>query len=97
MPLPYKEHKTLYGGGNLAQRGRPRIYNSYREKMRAYRETKKQGGAVRIDCYLPSEYKELLEQLCAETKSSMGEGICYLLDFYFDMQEHTILDNKNSN
>lgn len=65
--------------------------------MRAYRETKKQGGAVRIDCYLPSEYKELLEQLCVETKSSMGEGICYLLDFYFEKQEHTMLDNKNPN
>ena len=55
--------------------------------MRAYRETKKQGGAVRIDCYLPLEYKDLLEQVCAETNSSMGEGICYLLDFYFENQE----------
>ena len=73
----------------MAQRGRPKIYNSYREKMRAYRETKKQGGAVRIDCYIPSEYKELLEQVCAETNSSMGEGICYLLDFYFGDQEGT--------
>ena len=68
----------------MAQRGWPRIYNSYKEKMRAYRETKKQGGTVRIDYYLPSKYKELLEQLCAETNSSMGEGICYLLDFYFE-------------
>ena len=55
--------------------------------MRAYRETKKQGGAVRIDCYLPLEYKDLLEQVCAETNSSMGEGICYLLDFYFENQQ----------
>ena len=70
----------------MAQRGRPRIYNSYKDKMRAYREMKKQGGAIIIDCYLPSEYKELLEQVCAETNSSMGEGICYLLDFYFESQ-----------
>ncbi len=63
--------------------------------MRAYREMKKQGGAVRIDCYLPSEYKQLLEQLCKETNSSTGEGICYLLDFYFDTQEHTSLQEKN--
>ncbi len=79
--------KNSFGGGKLAQRGRPRIYNSYRDKMRAYRETKKQGGAVRIDCYLPLEYKDLLEQVCAETNSSMGEGICYLLDFYFENQQ----------
>lgn len=52
--------------------------------MRAYRELKKQGGAVRIDCYLPSEYREKLEELCKENKSSIGEGICYLLDFYFE-------------
>lgn len=63
--------------------------------MRAYREMKKQGGAVRIDCYLPSEYKQLLEQLCKETNSSTGEGMCYLLDFYFDTQEHTSLQEKN--
>ena len=55
--------------------------------MRAYREMKRQGGAVRIDCYLPYEYKELLEQICAKTNSSMGDGICYLLDFYFMNQE----------
>ena len=71
----------------MAQRGRPKIYKSYKEKMRAYREMKKQGGAVRIDCYLPYEYEELLEGLCAETHSSMGDGICYLLDFYFKNQE----------
>ena len=64
--------------------------------MRAYRETKKQGGAVRIDCYLPSEYKELLEQLCTETNSSLGEGICYLLDFYFENQEDASVNNKFS-
>ena len=55
--------------------------------MRAYREMKKQGGAIRIDCYVPSEYKNLLEKLCAENNSSMGEGICYLLDFYFCQPE----------
>ena len=54
LPLSYRELKNSFGGGKLAQRGRPRIYNSYKEKMRSYRETKKQGGAVRIDCYLPS-------------------------------------------
>ncbi len=79
--------KNSFGGGKLAQRGRPRIYNSYRDKMRAYRETKKHGSAVRINCYIPLEYKDLLEQICAETNSSMGKGICYLLDFYFENQQ----------
>ena len=58
--------------------------------MRAYREMKKQGGAVRIDCYVPSEYKELLERLCTEANSSMGERICYLLDFYLENQEDLV-------
>ena len=70
------------GGGKLAKRGRLRIF--YKEKMRVYMEMKKQGGAVRIDCYLPSEYKELLKRLCTENNVSMGDGICYLLDFYFE-------------
>ena len=63
--------------------------------MRAYREAKKQGGAVRLDCYVPSEYKKLLEQICLETNSSIGEGICYLLDFYFEKQEHSLVVTKS--
>ena len=78
----------------MAQRGRPKIYNSCKEKMRAYRETKKQGGAVRLDCYVPFEYKKLLDQLCEENNSSMGEEICYLLDFYFEKQENTLADKN---
>ena len=68
----------------MAKIGRPRMYNSATEKMKAYRESKKQGGAVRLDCYLPSEYREQLIEVCRETGSSFGEGICFLLDFYFE-------------
>ena len=66
----------------MAKIGRPRMYNSATEKMKAYRESKKRGGAVRLDCYLPSEYREQLVDVCKETGSSFGEGICFLLDFY---------------
>ncbi len=64
----------------MAKRGRPRLYNSISEKMKAYRDSKKQGGAVRIGCYLPLEYKELLSQFCKENSMTMCDAICYLLD-----------------
>lgn len=44
--------------------------------MRVYRGIKIQGGILKIDYYLPSEY--------AETNSSTDEVICCLLDFYFE-------------
>ena len=56
------------------------MYASESEKMKAYRESKKAGGAVRIGCYLPSEYKELLNRFCKENNMTMGDAICYLLD-----------------
>lgn len=71
----------------MAKLGRPRIYNSPSEKMKAYRESKKNGGAIRLDCYVPSEYREQLDQVCKEINSSLGEGICFLLDFYFENRD----------
>ena len=64
----------------MAKRGRPRIYASESEKMKAYRESKKAGGAVRIGCYLPAEYKELLSRFCKENNMTMCDAICYFLD-----------------
>jgi hypothetical protein len=51
--------------------------------MKAYRETKKLGGAVRVGCYLPEEYKDLLAEFCKETNFTIAESICYLLDMYY--------------
>lgn len=68
------------GGGNVAKRGRPRIYASVSEKKKAYREAKKEGGAVLISCYLPVEYKELLSRFCKENNMTMCDAICYFLD-----------------
>jgi hypothetical protein len=67
----------------VAQRGRPRLYASVSEKMKAYRDSKKLGGAVRVGCYLPMEYRDLLKNFCHETGYSMSEAICFLLDFYY--------------
>ncbi len=67
----------------IRKRGRPRIYASVSEKMKAYRESKKQGGAVRIGCYLPLEYKELLSRYCKENNLTMCEAICYFLDLQY--------------
>lgn len=64
----------------MAKRGRPRIYASEKEKHKAYRESKKQGGAVQMSCYLPLEYKELLKRFCKENNMTLGNAICYLLD-----------------
>lgn len=67
--------------------GRPRIYSSETEKMRAYRESKRQGGAIRLDCYVPSEYRELLTQLCNDTHQTLGGLICYLVDCYMENRD----------
>lgn len=83
----------LCGGEKVAQRGRPRIYKSNSEKVKAYRESKKAGGAVQITCYLSTEYRELLARLCQETDSTMGETISYLLDYYFESRGN---DNTSS-
>ena len=64
----------------MAKRGRPRIYASEKEKMKAYRESKKQGGAVRIGCYLPLEYKERLSRFCKRNGMTICDAICYFLD-----------------
>lgn len=69
--------------------GRPRIYDSPAEKMRAYRASKKQKGAMRIDCYLPSKYWDRLTLVRQETGSSLSRGICFLLDRYFEGIEKT--------
>ena len=71
----------------MAKRGRPRIYASVSEKMKAYRESKKAGGAVLISCYLPTEYKELLSRFCQENNMTMGDAICYLLDEKYGEEE----------
>ena len=65
------------------KRGRPRLYNSVSEKMKAYREAKKQGGAVRVGCYMPIEYKELLSRFCKENHMTICEAICYFLDIQY--------------
>ena len=64
----------------MAKRGRPRLYASESEKMKAYRESKKAGGAVRVGFYLPAEYKELLSRFCRENNMTQCEAICYFLD-----------------
>ena len=69
----------------MAKRGRPRIYASEEEKMKAYRESKKQGGAVRLGCYLPLEYKKLLIRFCKENNMTQCDAICYLLDMQYEM------------
>ena len=67
----------------MADRGRPRKYASVSEKLKAYRESKKQGGAVRIGCYLSQEYKDLLDRFCEENKLTKGGAICYFLDLHY--------------
>ena len=67
----------------MTRRGRPRRYASDNEKMKAYRESKKAGGAVRVGCYLPLEYKVLLKKLCQESNCTMSEAICYLIDIHY--------------
>ena len=71
----------------MAKRGRPRIYASEKEKSRAYRESKKLGGAVLISCYLPLEYKELLRRFCKENNMTICNAICYLLDLQYEEGE----------
>lgn len=68
----------------MAKRGRPRIYASEKEKHKAYRESKKQGGAVYLGCYLPLEYKELLKRFSLENNMTLGNAVCYLLDVHYD-------------
>ena len=53
--------------------------------MKAYRESKKQGGAVQVSCYLPLEYKELLRRFCKENNMTICNAICYLLDIQYEM------------
>ena len=67
----------------MAKRGRPRRYTSDKEKMKAYRDLKKHGGAVRVGCYLPVEYRDLLKKFCQETNYTMSEALCFLLDCYY--------------
>lgn len=64
----------------MAKRGRPRLYASESEKMKAYRESKKAGGAVRVGFYLPMEYKELFSRFCRENNMSMCDAVCFFLD-----------------
>lgn len=68
----------------MAKRGRPRIYASEKEKHKVYRESKKQGGAVYLGCYLPLEYKELLKRFSQENNMTICNAICYLLDVHYD-------------
>lgn len=51
--------------------------------MKAYRESKRQGGSVHLGCYLPAEHRELLRQFCEEQHLSLGGAICYLLDLHY--------------
>ena len=67
----------------MARKGRRRIYESDREKMKAYRKSKKEGGSVWFGCFLPSEYREQLRQMCRETNFTVSGAICYLLDLYY--------------
>jgi hypothetical protein len=71
------------GGEKVAQRGRPRLYASVNEKLKAYRDSKKLGGAVRVGCYLPVEYKDLLGKFCKEMNYTISEAICYFLDLHY--------------
>ena len=73
----------------MAKLGRPRIYASVSEKMKAYRESKKAGGAVQINCYLPTEYKGLLSRFCRENNMTMGDAICYFLDEEYGEEQDT--------
>ena len=70
----------------MARRGRPRRYASDNEKLKAYRDAKKAGGAVRVGCYLPLEYKDLLKKFCQETGYSMSEAICFLIESYYNKE-----------
>ena len=67
----------------MAKRGRPRLYDSVSEKMKAYRDSKKLGGAVALNCYLPVEYRDLLRKFCEESHLTLGDAICYLLDLHY--------------
>ena len=68
----------------MAKIGRPRMYKSATEKMKAYRESKKRQGAVRIDCYIPSKYAAMMSIVRHRTEESVSKGICLLLDTYFE-------------
>ena len=68
----------------MAWIGRPKKYNSAVEKMKAYRESKKRQGAVRIDCYIPSKYAAMMSIVRHRTEESVSKGICLLLDTYFE-------------
>ena len=57
--------------------------------MKAYRESKKAGGAVRVGFYLPSEYKELLSRFCRENHMSMCEAVCLFLDEVYREEEQS--------
>ena len=73
----------------MVQRGRRRIYESDSEKMKAYRQSKKDGGSIYVGCYLPSEYRKQLRQMCRETNFTISGAICYLLDLYYsDVQDN---------
>ena len=78
----------------MARRGRPRRYASDSDKLKAYRESKKLGGAVRVGCYLPLEYRDLLKKFCQETGYTMSEAICFFLDRFYDKEP---ADNATSN
>ena len=55
--------------------------------MKAYRESKKAGGAVRVGFYLPAGYKELFSRFCRENHMSMCDAVCYFLDEQYGMEE----------
>jgi hypothetical protein len=57
--------------------------------MKAYREAKKLGGTVRIGCYLPEEYKELLTKFCKDSNFTIAEAISYLLDMHYRNEHDT--------
>ena len=65
------------------KRGRPRLYASDKEKMKAYREGKKRNGAVRVGFYLPLEYKELFTRFCQENNMTMCDAVCHFLDLEY--------------
>ena len=77
----------------MARRGRPRLYASDSEKIKEYRDAKKAGGAVRVGCYLPLEYRDLLRKFCQETTYSMSEAICFFLDSYYKEPVDGTADN----
>lgn len=67
--------------------GRPRIYESAAEKKRAERARIKAAGCRELRISLPGEYKALLERFCGDNNMSQVEGLCYLLDLYYDFSD----------